>query len=129
MKIIPCAFQKTLAMACVFRDLGNFGKVMTFAANCCVFGRFGALSSGLADCFHPSRDYGVWWWIHVSSFITNRRKNSFGSLLKYAKFCSKVVTRMRLWSIVSNRGTHLARSFLMHKCVCKILITRSYGKK
>ena len=28
------------------------------------------------------------------------------------------------WSIVNNRGTHLAQSFLMHKCVCKILTTR-----
>ena len=32
---------------------------------------------------------------------------------------------MRFWSIVNNHGTHLAQSFLMHKCVCKILTNSS----
>ena len=41
------------------------------------------------------------------------------------QFRSEVITRMRFLSIVSNRSTHLAQSFLVHECVCKILTTRS----
>ena len=107
MKITPCASQKTLAI--------------TFRADCCVFGRFGAHSSGLTHCYDPSRDSGF----HVQSIVTNRRKNSFELRLTQTKFCSEVVARMRFWSIVSNRGNHLAQSLLMHKCVCKILTTCS----
>ena len=98
---------------------------ITFPANCCVFGRFSALSPGLTHCFDPSRASGVLWWIYASSIDTNRHNDSFGLRLKQAKFCFEVVTRMRFWSIVGNRGAHFAQSFLMHKCVCKILNTRS----
>ena len=91
----------------------------------CVFGRFGVLSPGLIDCSDPSRDFGVQWWIYVLSIVTNRRKNSFGLRLKQATVCSEVVAQIRFWSIVSNSGTHFAQSFLMHKCACKILTTRS----
>ena len=90
------------------------------------FRMLGALSSGLTHCFNPSRDSGVQWWIHVSSMVTNRYKSTFVLRLKQDKFCSEVVTRMRFWSIGSNRGTHLAQSFLIHKCVCKTFTTHSF---
>ena len=38
---------------------------------------------------------------------------------------AEMVTRMRFWSSVSNRSTHLAQSFLMHKRVYEILTIRS----
>ena len=43
------------------------------------------------------------------------RQLLLGQLNKYTRF----------WSIVSNRGTHLAQSFLKQKYVCKILTTCS----
>ena len=57
--------------------------VITFLANCCIFGRFNVFSPGLTHYFDLSRDSRAWRWIRVS------------------------------------------QSFLMHKCVCKILTTRS----
>ena len=45
MKITPCVSQKSLAI--------------NFPADCCVFGRFGALSAGLTHCFDPSHDSAV----------------------------------------------------------------------
>ena len=44
---------------------------------------------------------------------------------KWNKHSFEVVTRLRLWSSVSNRGTHLADSFLMSKYSCKMWCTRS----
>ena len=51
----------------------------------------------------------------------NRRRNSSG--LRWHIHCFKIVTRSRLWSTVSKRGIHLANSFFISNCSCKIEIT------
>ena len=108
MKNTPCASQETLAI--------------TFPADCCVFGRFGALLPGLNHCFYPLRDSGVSWWI----CFLNRHKSTqklFRIAIKIGKILLRSGDTNAFWSIVSNRGTHLAQIFLIHKCVCKILTT------
>jgi len=51
---------------------------------------------------------GVHQWIHVSSTVTKRRRNSLGLRLNSVKHCSEVFSRLRLLSGVSKRGTHRA---------------------
>ena len=55
-----------------------------------------------------------------------RCRNSFRLWLNSIKHCSEVVSRLRLLSGVSKRGTHHADSFLMHKISCRIWPTRSF---
>ena len=51
--------------------------------------------------------------IHVSSIVTYRRKKCDGLCVNMAKHCSESTTRCCYWSIVSERGTHFKKSFLM----------------
>jgi len=51
---------------------------------------------------------------------------NFGLRLNNIKHCSEVVSRLRLLSGVSKRGTHRADSFLMPKISCRIWLTRSF---
>ena len=53
----------------------------------------------------------------------NRHRNPFGLRWNISKHCFEIVTRSRLWSTVSKRGTHLADSFFIPNCSCKIKIT------
>jgi len=62
----------------------------------------------------------------VSSIVINRCRKSVLFLLKRSKHCSKIFTRVRFWSAVSKRGTHLAQSFFISNSSCKIYPTRSF---
>ena len=66
---------------------------------------------------------GVTWWIDVSSIVTCLRKNSFLLHWNSCKQCSKLSTRCCFWSTVSERDTHFEHSFLIDKCLCKIVNT------
>ena len=68
---------------------------------------------------------GVKWWIHVSSTVMNRCRNSFGLRWNIFKYCFEIVTRSQL-STVSKRDTHLADSFFIPNCSCKIEVTVPY---
>ena len=74
---------------------------------------------GEVHCFYCSLISGVFRWIPVSSTVTKRRRNSFGLRLNGVKHCSEVVSRLRLLSGVSKRGTHRADSFLMSNISCR----------
>lgn len=87
-----------------------------------VFAFFGAGTGGKVHYFDCSLVSGVHQWIHVLS----QRKNSLGLRLNSAKYCSEVVTRLRLLSGVSKRGTHLADSFFIPKISCCICLERSF---
>ena len=109
MWITPHASHKTVAM--------------TLLADKPTLAFFGADSPGKTHCLDCCLVSGVLWCIHVSSTVTNRRKNSSLLRLNNAKHSIEVVTRLRLWSIVSKRGTHLADSFFIPKWSFKIETT------
>ena len=111
-KITPCESQKTVAI--------------NFPADGTVFAFFGADLVGEIHCFNCCLVSGVYQWIHVSSTITKRRRNSFGLRLNGVKHCSEMVSRFRLLSGVSKSGTQRADSFLMSKISCRIGPTRSF---
>ena len=75
-RFTPCESQKTVAI--------------TFPADRTVFAFFEARSPSEVHCFDCSLVSGVYQWIHVSSTVTKRCRNSFGLRLKRVKLCSKV---------------------------------------
>ena len=108
---MPCESQKTVAM--------------TFPADGTVFDYFGARSPHEVHCFDCSFISGVYWWLHVWSTVTKRRRNSFGLRLNMSKQCSEVVMRFRFCFTERKRGTHLADSFLMPNFSCGIFCMHS----
>ena len=63
MNKIPCASQNT--------------KAKSLPADVCVFGRFGWLSPAAVHSADCQFNFGVKWWIHVSSIVKYLCKNSF----------------------------------------------------
>ena len=86
---------------------------LTFLADRTVFAFFGACSLAVVHCFDCSLVSDVFQWIHVSLTVTKRGRNSFGLHLNSLKHCSEMVSRLRLLSGVSKRGTHCVYRFLM----------------
>jgi len=60
------------------------------------------------------------------STVTTRRKNSCEFHLKKSKHCFDIDSRIRLLSIVNNRGIHRTDTFLTLNLSCKILIAVPY---
>ena len=99
MNKILCAFQNT--------------EAKTLPVYVCVFNRFGWLSPAAvhsADCWF---DFGVKWWIHVSSIVTYLYKNPFLSCWNSCKQCSELSTRCCFWSTLSKHSTHFEHCYLM----------------
>lgn len=96
-----------------------------FPADAVVFRFFWASSPGVVLCFECSLVSGVHKWIHVSSRVTKRRRNSFGLRLNSLKHCSEVVSRTCL-SWVGKCSTHRGDGFLVPKISCRIRPTRSF---
>lgn len=63
-------------------------------------------------CFNCCLIYSVFWSIHVSSTIIKWRRNWFKLLLTKAKPFFEVVTRLLLWSVLSNTSIILRITFL-----------------
>jgi len=94
-------------------------------ADCCIFGRFGRLSSAAfhsADCRFKS---GSFWseMMNPCFIVTYRRKKSFLFRVNSAKQLSESSMRCCFYSIVSKRSTHLEKSFFIAKYWCKIVKT------
>ena len=116
---------------CFFFSQGNlWTKYMThpgirgpkpLLADVCVFGRFGRFSPAAvhsANCRFNSR---VKWWIHILSIVTCLPKNSFLLRWNICKRRSESSTRCCFWSTVSECGAHCEISFLLEKCLCKMV--------
>ena len=84
---------------------------MTFPAYCWVFGRFGWLSQTAVTSDDGRLDSGVQWWIHTSTMVMYRPKNSGLFRLKMLKHSSEASTCCCFWSTVSERGTHFEKTF------------------
>ena len=86
---------------------------MTLPADGTVFAFFEANCPLSVYCFDCSFASGVAWRTHVLFIVTNRRKKSALILWNFAKHWVWTSSRRCFCSIESNRGTHLAHSFLM----------------
>ena len=92
---------------------------ITFPADFTIFTFFGADSPGEVHCF--------WLFLRLrwsnGCFVHSNestQKFIWNSLRwNISKHCFEIITRSRLWSTVSKRGTHLADSFFIPNCSCK----------
>ena len=101
MKIIPRAPQKTDATTLPVDETDS--------------AFLGADSPFSVHCFDCSFVSGMKWWIHVSSMVMNRRKNSALLMWNIAKHSIEIFSRRCFCSIVGKRGTHLVHRFLISK--------------
>ena len=74
----------------------------------------------IIQCFFVS---GVWWWIHVSSIVTWRRRKSFLPRLNSSKQRSESLKRRCFWSDVNKRGTHFEKNLRIPNDSWKIVKT------
>ena len=108
MNKIPCASQNT--------------KTKALPSDVCIFGHFGQLSPACDNSVDCWFDSGVKWWIHVSSIVINLHKTS----LRCVKTVANTLNRQCIivfWSTVRKHGTHFEHSFLIGKCVRKMVNT------
>ena len=109
MNKIPCASQNA--------------EAKTLPADICIFGHFGRLSLAAVHSADCRFDSGVRWWVHVSSIVTYSCKNFFLLCWNSCKQCSELLMCCCFWSTVSKCSNHFEHSFLIDKCLCKMVNT------
>lgn len=103
------SFWKIINENYLTRISKNWRHDLAFKSNCLrlLWSRF--LFS--VDCLGRFFVSGVNWWRHVSFMVMNRPKTR----LYCCEQSIETSSRRGFWSIASNRGTHLAHSFIMFK--------------